>query len=150
MEPGGSMPHSQGLSNNSYPEPNQPNYPHWYISSRYILILSSHLRLGLPKGLFPVGLAVTILKALLPIQYHRRISINNTYGFTSYALWKYLGFNPGIFGTETSSLVKMLLTVSYYNQHVVHLYIVSCNVSITYWTTYLIYCISFKVNFSLL
>ena len=26
MEPGGSMPHSQGLSNNSYPEPNQPNY----------------------------------------------------------------------------------------------------------------------------
>ena len=28
MEPGGSKPHSQGLSNNSYPEPNQPNYPH--------------------------------------------------------------------------------------------------------------------------
>ena len=26
MEPGGSMPHSQGLSNNPYPEPNQPNY----------------------------------------------------------------------------------------------------------------------------
>ena len=28
MEPGGSMPHSQGLSNNSYPESNQPNSPH--------------------------------------------------------------------------------------------------------------------------
>ena len=28
MEPGGSLPHSQGLSNNSYPEPNQPNSPH--------------------------------------------------------------------------------------------------------------------------
>ena len=27
MELRGSMPHSQGLSNNSYPEPNQPNYP---------------------------------------------------------------------------------------------------------------------------
>ena len=27
MEPVGSMPHSQELSNNSYPEPNQPNYP---------------------------------------------------------------------------------------------------------------------------
>ena len=27
MEPGVSMPHSQGLSNNSYPEPNQPNSP---------------------------------------------------------------------------------------------------------------------------
>ena len=25
MEPGGSMPHSQGLSNNPYPETNQPN-----------------------------------------------------------------------------------------------------------------------------
>ena len=32
MEPGGSMPHSQGLSNNSYPEANQPSSPHWYIS----------------------------------------------------------------------------------------------------------------------
>ena len=28
MKPGGSMPHSQGLSNNPYPELNQPNYPH--------------------------------------------------------------------------------------------------------------------------
>ena len=36
------------------------------ISLRFILILSSHLRLGLPKGLFPVGLPVNILKALLP------------------------------------------------------------------------------------
>ena len=32
MEPGGSIPHSQGLSNNPYPEPNQPNYLHWYLS----------------------------------------------------------------------------------------------------------------------
>ena len=31
MEPRGLMAHSQGLSNNSYPEPNQPNYPHWYL-----------------------------------------------------------------------------------------------------------------------
>ena len=58
MEPGGLMPHSQGLSNNPYPESNQPN-------SRSILILSSHLQLGLPKGLFPVALPVKILKALL-------------------------------------------------------------------------------------
>ena len=60
------MPHLQGLSNNPYPEPNQPNYPMMPISSSSILILSSHLRLGLPKGLFPVGLLVKILKALLP------------------------------------------------------------------------------------
>ena len=32
MEPGGSIPHLQGLSNNSYPEPNQSNSPHWYLS----------------------------------------------------------------------------------------------------------------------
>ena len=50
MEPGGLMPHSQELSNNPYPEPNQPNSPALIpITSRYILILSSHLRLGLPK-----------------------------------------------------------------------------------------------------
>ena len=66
MEPGGSMPHSQGLSNNPYPEPNQPNFPALTpISSRSTLILSSHLRLGLPKDLFPAGLPVKILKALL-------------------------------------------------------------------------------------
>ena len=35
-------------------------------SSRSILILSSHLRLGLSNGLFPVGLPVNIMKALLP------------------------------------------------------------------------------------
>jgi hypothetical protein len=35
------------------------------ISLRSILILSSYLRLGLPKGTFPIGLPVNILKALL-------------------------------------------------------------------------------------
>ena len=65
MEPGGSMPHSQGLSNNPYAKSTQllALIP---ISSRSILILSSNLRIGLPKGLFPVGLTVKILKALLP------------------------------------------------------------------------------------
>jgi hypothetical protein len=55
MEPGGSMLHSKGLSNNPYLEPDQPNSPHWYLSHQ-----------GLPKGLFPVGVLVKILKALLP------------------------------------------------------------------------------------
>ena len=65
MEPGDSFPHSQGCSNNPYPEPNQflVLIP---ISLRSILILSSHLRLGLRKGLFPAGVPVKILKALLP------------------------------------------------------------------------------------
>ena len=33
---------------------------------RFILILSSHLHLGIPEGLFPVGLPVKISKSLLP------------------------------------------------------------------------------------
>ena len=36
------------------------------ISLRPILTLFSHLLLGLPKGLLPVGLPVKILTALLP------------------------------------------------------------------------------------
>ena len=66
MEPGGSMPHSQGLSKNSYLAESTQFPALIPIYSRSILILSSHLRLGLPKGLFPVGLPVKILKALLP------------------------------------------------------------------------------------
>ena len=65
MELGGSMQHSQGVSSNPYPQPNQPNtgvlIP---ISLTSILIFSSHLRLGLPN-LFPAGILVKISKALL-------------------------------------------------------------------------------------
>ena len=67
MEPEDSIPHSQRASSNPYPEPNQPKFlvliP---IYLRSILILSSHLRLGIPIGLFPAGLPVKILKAVLP------------------------------------------------------------------------------------
>ena len=47
-EPEGSLPHSQVSS------PIQSIYPH-PTSCRSILILSTHLRLGLPSGLFPSG-----------------------------------------------------------------------------------------------
>ena len=60
------MQESQGLFNNSYPEPNQPNSSYWHLFLRSILILSSHLRLGNPKGLFSAGVPVKILKSLLP------------------------------------------------------------------------------------
>ena len=36
------------------------------ISLRLILVLSFHLRLGLPRGLFLVGLSLKILKAIVP------------------------------------------------------------------------------------
>ena len=59
---GGSMSHSQGFSNSSYPEPNQSICSYWLpISLRPILILSSHLRLDLPVYLLPVDLLVKIL-----------------------------------------------------------------------------------------
>ena len=65
MEPEGSMPHSQGLSNNPYSEPKSTQFlvliP---ISLRSILILSLHLCLGLPTGLFPLGVHVKILTDL--------------------------------------------------------------------------------------
>ena len=58
------MPHLKGLPNKTCPESTQflALTP---ISLRSILILSIHLRLGHPKGLLPVGVAVKILKALL-------------------------------------------------------------------------------------
>jgi hypothetical protein len=57
MEPEGSLPCSQGISTGPYPEPDQSS-PYRPIVSllRSILILSTHLRLGLPNGLFPSGL----------------------------------------------------------------------------------------------
>ena len=65
MEPKGLMPPSQGLSNNPYPELNQYNSSCSFKVHSNILILSSHLRLALPNGLFPIGLPCKILKALL-------------------------------------------------------------------------------------
>ena len=54
MEPEGSLPHSQVPANSPYPEPARSSpYPHIPTSWRSILTLSSHLRLGLPSGLFP-------------------------------------------------------------------------------------------------
>jgi hypothetical protein len=59
MEPEGSLPCSQEPSTGPYPEPDQfiPSYPYLSIS---ILILSTHLRLGLPSGLIPSGFSADI------------------------------------------------------------------------------------------
>jgi len=56
MEPEGSLPHSQVPATCPYPEPARSSpYPKNPTSWKSILILSSHLRLGLPSGLFPSG-----------------------------------------------------------------------------------------------
>jgi hypothetical protein len=64
MEPEGSLPCSQEPSTGPYPEPDRSN-PHHSIPLRFILILSTHLRLGLPGGLFPSGFPTNILYAFL-------------------------------------------------------------------------------------
>ena len=56
----------KAFSNNAYPETYQPNSRLIHISLGSSLILSFHLRLGLPNALFPVGLPVKIFKVLLP------------------------------------------------------------------------------------
>jgi hypothetical protein len=63
MEPEGSLSHSQKPATCPYPKPFKsspcPHPTFW----RSILILSSHLRLGLPSGLLPSGLPIRILYA---------------------------------------------------------------------------------------
>jgi hypothetical protein len=64
MEPEDSVPSSKEPSTGQYPEPDESNPSH-LISLRSILILSTHLRLGLPSGLFPSGFPTNILYAFL-------------------------------------------------------------------------------------
>ena len=52
------MPHSQGLSSNPYPGPNQSN--------TYFFKIHSNIVLSLHRDFFPVGLTAKILKAFLP------------------------------------------------------------------------------------
>ena len=66
MEPKGSLPHSQASATCPNPGPAQssPHNPH-PTSCRSILILSTHLRLGLPSGLFPSSFPTKTLYAPL-------------------------------------------------------------------------------------
>jgi hypothetical protein len=62
MEPEGSLPYSQEPYTSPYPEPDisSPYHPH-PISLRFILILSTQLRLGLRSGLFLSSFPTNIL-----------------------------------------------------------------------------------------
>jgi hypothetical protein len=65
-EPEGSSPHSQQPANGPYPEPGEST-PHPRTNLRNVhLVPSSHLRLGLPSGLFPSGFPAKTLYTFLP------------------------------------------------------------------------------------
>ena len=67
MEPEGSLPHSQQPATCPYPQPARSSlYPPHPTFSRPFLISSSHLRLGLPSGLFPSGFPTNTLYTPLP------------------------------------------------------------------------------------
>jgi hypothetical protein len=53
MEPEGSLPCSEEPSTGPCPEPDQSSPYHPILSLWSILILFTHLRLGLPSGVFP-------------------------------------------------------------------------------------------------
>jgi hypothetical protein len=63
MEPEGSLPYSEEPSTGIYPEPHQTSPYHPILKS--ILTLFTHLRLGLPSGLFPFGFPPNILHTFL-------------------------------------------------------------------------------------
>ena len=65
MEPESSLQNSQEPAICPYPEPDQFIPSDYLISWRSVLMLSSHLRLGLPSGFFPSGFPIKILYALL-------------------------------------------------------------------------------------
>jgi hypothetical protein len=68
MEPEGLLPRSQEPSTGPYPEPDEssPYHPH-PVFLRSILILFSHLHLGLPSALFPYGFPLKpYMYSLLP------------------------------------------------------------------------------------
>jgi hypothetical protein len=67
MDPQGSVQCPQGPSTGSYPEPDQSSPTHHAVLFllRFIYMLSSHLRVGLPSGLFPSGFPTKILHPFL-------------------------------------------------------------------------------------
>jgi hypothetical protein len=69
MQAEGSLPCSQKPATGSYPDKDESSLYHSVLFLRSLLILYSHLRLGLPTGLFHSGFPTKILYVLLFFPY---------------------------------------------------------------------------------
>jgi hypothetical protein len=87
-EPEGSLPCSQEPSTGPYPEPDRSSSYH-SISLRSILIMSTHLRLGIPSGLFPSGFPTNIVYVFLlfPFVLHA-LPISSSLDHSNYTWWR--------------------------------------------------------------
>jgi hypothetical protein len=90
MEPKGSLPCSQEPSTGPYPEPDQSSLYHPILTLKSILILASHLHLGLPSGIFPSGFPTKILSAVLFSPFHPPPLDNSNYTWRTVQVMKLL------------------------------------------------------------
>jgi hypothetical protein len=94
-----SSPHLQQPATGPCPEPVESNpHPPKPISPRSILIPSSHLRLGLPSGLFPSGFHTKTLYTFIssPMRATYPAHLIFFLDMLSLLLLKYSGFGPAL------------------------------------------------------
>ena len=88
MEPGFSLPHSQMPNTCPYPEPARSSpYPSHPTSWGSILVLPSHLHLGLPSGLFPSGFPTETLYTPVLHTYYMPRPSHSRFGHPNNTVW---------------------------------------------------------------
>ena len=84
MEPEGLLPHLQEPTTCPYPEPDRSSYAPYSTPGRSILILSSHLRFGLPNCLLPrVSQPKTSYAPLVWVPHNKTFMLNGIEIYTT-------------------------------------------------------------------